>query len=63
MRPPVETFMCKGKHKHLTYEAAKKELRRPAKNDKPIPKGLKIGIFKCTFCGFYHIGKAMKDRK
>jgi hypothetical protein len=46
---------CDGKEGHLSYTAAERAM--PKKRGK---KGGKVNIYKCKFCGKFHIGSNFK---
>jgi len=55
----IETLRYDGKTKHLTRCAAKFEIKTIR-----CKKGWgKLGVYKCDYCGFFHVGKSSKRAK
>ena len=50
---PSKDSTCGSKDAHPTAAAARKSV----KGAKRSPKGYRIEVYKCPYCGKYHIGK------
>lgn len=54
---------CSGKTKHKTVENAKIEIKRSNKRNVYGAGSGKLIVYKCEFCGFYHIGHNRSKNK
>ena len=54
---------CVGKHKHESFAAVTVQMNRGKKNSRNTLKGVKLNVYECQFCGFFHIGHKSKGKK
>lgn len=58
----ISFIACAGKQQFEKADDAAAAVRRQRRGKGRDSKRVKLGLYKCEFCGFFHIGHDRKNR-